>query len=60
MPLSVDIVTAKGTRTEKFQLERKTHSFQIPLEGEPTSVNFDPNERIPLKKMNIDRLKISK
>jgi aminopeptidase N len=60
MPLAIEIATAKGTRTEKLQLDRKSHSFQIPLEGEPISLTFDPEERIPLKKVNLGKLKISK
>jgi aminopeptidase N len=60
MPLAIDIVTAKGKRTEKLLLDRKSHSFQIPLEGEPISLTFDPDERIPLKKMTVGKLKISK
>jgi aminopeptidase N len=58
--LDLNIKTAKGMRTEKLRLDKKTDSIRIPIDVEPISLEFDPDQKIPLKRMDVGKLKITK
>lgn len=49
LPMEIEIVTAKGTISEKIQITKRTQVFTLQVDGKPTAINFDKNEKIPLK-----------
>ncbi len=49
IPLDVEITTASGTRKERVDITRRVQTFTLPVDGRPTAMKFDPDEKIPLK-----------
>lgn len=50
LPLEIEIVTpGGGTKVEKIKIDKRVQSFSIPLEENPTGINFDKDLKIPLK-----------
>ncbi len=49
LPMEVEIKTAKGQKTKMIEITKRLETFSIQLDGPPTSVTFDPDEKIPLK-----------
>ncbi|CAN5354946.1 hypothetical protein BH20ACI2_BH20ACI2_09850 [soil metagenome] len=49
LPMDVEIKTARGEKVQTIDITKRVETFSIPLDGPPTSVTFDPGEKIPLK-----------
>jgi aminopeptidase N len=56
LPMEVEIKTATGTKTEKLDIKNRTDNFSIKVDGKPSSVTFDRNEKIPLKTVKLHPL----
>ncbi len=57
LPLDVEIKTMSGVKIEKIQIKSRKESFSIKLDEEPTAINFDKDEKIPLKLLKMSPLK---
>lgn len=57
LPMDIKIITAGGEKNEKIQIKTRTEKFSIKVDGEPTSVVFDKDEKIPLKLIKMNSLK---
>jgi aminopeptidase N len=53
LPMNVEIKTAKGTKTEKIKIDKRTQVITIPTDGKPTKITFDKDEKIPLKQLKV-------
>ncbi len=53
LPMEVEIRTAKGTKTEKIQIEKRVQSFTLQTDGKPTKIIFDKSEKIPIKTVKV-------
>jgi aminopeptidase N len=57
LPMDIEIVTADGitggTKTEKIKIDKRTQTFSIPLDRNPSEVRFDKDSKIPLKSIRI-------
>ena len=53
LPMDVEIVTAKGTKTEQIQINKRVQTFLIQLEGKPTKTIFDKDLKIPIKSVKM-------
>lgn len=53
LPMEVEIVTAKGTKNEKIQIVKRTQTFTFSVDGKPREINFDKDEKIPLKMVKL-------
>lgn len=49
LPMEVEITTARGKKREKIDITKRIQSFTVETNGRPTTVQFDPDEKIPLK-----------
>jgi aminopeptidase N len=49
LPMEVEIVTAKVAKIEKIQIDKRTQVFTLAVDGKPSEINFDKDEKIPLK-----------
>lgn len=57
LPMEVEIKTAKGTKTEKIKIEKRSQTFSIQTDGKPTKITFDKDEKIPLKFVKVSPMK---
>jgi aminopeptidase N len=53
LPMEVEIQTAAGAKTEKLDIRERNQTFTIQLDGNPTRIIFDKNQKIPLKLVKI-------
>ena len=53
LPLELAIDTKDGNQIEKIEMNQRTQTFKIKLGSKPTKIDFDPNERIPLKRLTV-------
>ena len=60
MPLEVVITTANGTKNEKIEIKKREEIFTFKVDNAPTKIEFDKDEKIPLKTVKIQDLKIGK
>lgn len=49
LPMEISIVTAAGAKPEKLDIKQRSQTFNFKIDGKPSKINFDPNEKIPLK-----------
>lgn len=55
LPMDVEIRTANGTKTEKIEIKKRVENFSLKVDGKPTKVIFDKEEKIPLKSVKHER-----
>lgn len=53
LPMDIEIKTAKGTKTEKIKIDKRSQVISIQTDGKPTKVVFDKDEKIPLKMLKV-------
>lgn len=53
LPLDVEIITAKGVKTEKIEVKKRLETFLIKLDGKPREVEIDKDLKIPLKSVKL-------
>ena len=58
LPLDVEVVTQRGTKSEKINVTKRLETFNIALDSAPKSVTFDPNEKIPLKTISERKIQM--
>ncbi len=58
LPLEIEIKTTNGTKTEKLEIKNRMEIFSFKLNGKPTQIKLDKNEKIPLKTVRIQPLVI--
>ncbi|MDQ3180646.1 MAG: M1 family metallopeptidase [Acidobacteriota bacterium] len=56
LPMEIDITTAKGAKNEKIEIKKRLETFSIKLDGKPTKITFDKDEKIPLKLVKLQPL----
>ncbi|MGI8495711.1 MAG: M1 family metallopeptidase [Pyrinomonadaceae bacterium] len=49
LPLEISVATASGSKIEKLEIKDRTQTFSFKVDGKPSKIYFDPNEKIPLK-----------
>ena len=57
LPIDLDIVIDKGTKTEKVDITKRLATFKFKTDGKPTRLRFDNKEKIPIKTIKIEPLK---
>ena len=60
LPMDVEIATSNGTKTEKIEIKKRIENFSFKLDGKPTKVTLDRDEKIPLKTVKYFTLTITK
>lgn len=60
LPLDLEIRTARGTVSEKIELNKRLETFRIKLRGRPTSLTVDKDEKVPIKTVKILPLRKSR
>lgn len=53
LPMDVEIKTAKGTKTEKIKIDKRTQVINIQVDGKPSKITFDKDDKIPLKMLKV-------
>lgn len=53
IPLSVEIKSGSETRSEKIELTKRTGTFSFKLAGRPSRVEFDKDEKVPIKTVKV-------
>lgn len=53
LPLEIDIITAGGSKTEKIDVSKRVEMFKFQLDGRPTKISVDKNDKIPLKTVKV-------
>ncbi len=56
LPMEVEITTAKGKKTERIEIKKRTENFSLKVDDKPTKIVFDKDEKIPLKSVKIQPL----
>lgn len=56
LPMNVEIKTARGVKTEKLDIRKRTQIFSIKTDGSPTKLIFDKEEKLPLKTVKLGTL----
>jgi len=52
LPVEIEIATARGTRTERIEINARTQQFTFKLDGKPRLIRFDKRSSI-LKKLDF-------
>ncbi len=60
LPMDLEITTAKGAKTEKVEIKKRIERVSIKLDGKPSKIIFDKDEKIPLKRVKYETLIVSK
>lgn len=60
LPMEIEITTAKGKKTERIEIKNRTELFSLKVDDKPTKIDFDKDEKIPLKTMKIQSLEFLK
>ncbi len=60
VPMDVEIATSIGTKTEKIEIKKRIENFSFKLDGKPTKVILDKDEKIPLKTVKYQLLTTTK
>ncbi len=58
LPMDIDIVTDKGTRSERLEVTKRLETFTFKTDGKPVRIRLDKKERIPLKTVKIGALTV--
>ena len=53
LPMEIEITTAKRTKTERIEIKKREETFSLKIDGKPTNITFDKDEKIPLKSVKI-------
>jgi aminopeptidase N len=53
LPLELEITTAGGVKQETINITKRVDSFTIKLDGKPTGLKIDKDEKIPLKTVRV-------
>ncbi len=56
LPMDIEITTANKTINEKIEIKKREETFSFNIDGAPTNVVLDENEKIPLKMVKIQSL----
>ena len=56
LPMTVDIKTAKGVKTEKLDIGKRSQVFSFKTDGPPSHLTFDKEEKLPLKTLKLGTL----
>ena len=59
LPLEIEITTPKGLVTQKLEIKKRLEKFSIKLDDKPSKIVFDKDEKIPLKRVNYEKLIVS-
>ncbi len=60
LPMDVEITTVNGTTTEKIEVKKRVEKFSFKVDGKPSKIVFDKDEKIPLKSVKIQPLTTGK
>jgi aminopeptidase N len=60
LPMEIEIITALETKTEKIEIKKRIERFSIKLDGKPSKIVFDKDEKIPIKRVKYEALTATK
>lgn len=60
LPMDIEIKTAAGIKTEKIEIKKRIESFSFKVDGKPTKILLDKDEKIPLKSVKMQTINLSK
>ena len=60
LPMELEITTAKGTKAEKIEIKKRIEKVSIKLDGKPSKIIFDRDDKIPLKRVKYETLIVAK
>jgi aminopeptidase N len=60
LPMELEITTAKGTKAEKIEIKKRIEKVSIKLDGKPSKIIFDRDDKIPLKRVKYETLIVGK
>jgi aminopeptidase N len=56
LPMEIAIKTGSGVRNEKLDIKTRESKFSFKVNGKPSEIKLDPNEKIPIKTVRIQTL----
>jgi aminopeptidase N len=56
LPMDVDFVIGTEKRREKLNVSKRTETFSYKLAGRPKTISVDPDDKIPVKTVRLDRV----
>ncbi len=54
--MEIEIKTKSGKKIERIEIKKRDEIFSISVNEKPKKITFDPDERIPLKTIKIEKL----
>ncbi len=57
LPMDVEFTIGENKQTEKLNITKRIETFTFDLPDQPSEINLDPDEKIPLKIVKIDGAK---
>lgn len=60
LPMEIEIITALETKTEKIEIKKRIERFSIKLDGKPSKIVFDKDEKIPIMRVKYEALTATK
>lgn len=56
LPAEIEIVTAKGRKTEKIEIKNRVENISVKLDAKPSKIILDRENKIPLKAVKYQNL----
>lgn len=53
LPMEIEFKTAKGLKKEEIKITKRQEIISLKVDSKPSSIKFDPNDKIPLKTVKI-------
>ena len=53
LPMEVEFTIAETKQREKLNVTKRVETFAFDLASQPSAINIDPDEKIPLKTVKI-------
>lgn len=60
LPMEIEITTANGTSTQKIDISKRLETFTLKVEGRPTAIKLDPEDKLPIKIVKQSKLSVLK
>lgn len=60
LPIDVEITTARGTNVDRIEIKKREETFSFSVSDKPMKVVLDKGEKIPLKTVKMQEMKIAK
>lgn len=60
LPMEIEITTENGAKTEQIEIKKREETFFLKLDGKPTKIVLDKNEKIPIKLVKMQEMAMAK